>query len=269
VADSCACIPGRGTLYGARRLEHHARSITQNWKQQAHYLKIDIQNFFVSIHKPTLLALLAQRIPEPWWMWLTRLLLMHDPRIGAIYQSSNKEMALVPPHKRLGEQPSHLGLPIGNLLSQFSANVYLNELDQFIKHRLKAPHYVRYVDDMVLLHESPQWLNEARAAIDAFLRERLALQLNPKKTILQPVARGIDFVGHVLKPWRTTLRKKTLTTALRRLASMDEYDVYQAANSYLGMSRQTTKGHHDRARIANAARRRGMAINHTITKVYA
>jgi RNA-directed DNA polymerase len=68
---------------------------------------------------------------------------------------------------------------------------------------------VRYVDDFVLLHESPQQLNAWRAAIAAFLEERLALELNDSKTILQPIARGIDFVGQVIAPHRRTLRRRT------------------------------------------------------------
>ncbi|WP_164127685.1 RNA-directed DNA polymerase, partial [Stenotrophomonas maltophilia] len=71
--------------------------------------------------------------------------------------------------KRLTAQTAHLGLPIGNLSSQFFANIYLNDLDQFVKHQLRAKHYIRYVDDFLLLHESPQQLNEWLAAIEAFL----------------------------------------------------------------------------------------------------
>ena len=69
---------------------------------------------------------------------------------------------------------------------------------------------MRYVDDFVLLHESPQWLHQALTRIDAWLPETLGARLNPSKTILQPVERGIDFVGHVIKPWRRTTRTRTL-----------------------------------------------------------
>ncbi|MHA4858161.1 RNA-directed DNA polymerase, partial [Enterococcus faecium] len=84
---------------------------------------------------------------------------------------------LVPPHKRLTNQPAHLGLPIGNLSSQFFANVYLDELDQFVKHRLGCRHYIRYVDDFLLLHESAAWLNDAKSQIEAFLVDKLAARL--------------------------------------------------------------------------------------------
>jgi RNA-directed DNA polymerase len=122
-----------------------------------------------------------------------------------------------PAGKSLFAQDADHGLPIGNLSSQFFANVYLDELDQFVKHRLRVRHYVRYVDDFVLLHESPRQLNAWRDAIAAFLEERLGLRLNDAKTILQPVARGIDFVGQVIRPHRRTLRRRTFREALSRL----------------------------------------------------
>ncbi|WP_457825106.1 RNA-directed DNA polymerase, partial [Staphylococcus aureus] len=132
------------------------------------------------------------------------------------YRGDSAALHLVPPHKRLTNQPAHLGLPIGNLSSQFFANVYLDELDQFVKHRLGCRHYIRYVDDFLLLHESAAWLNDAKSQIEAFLVDKLAARLNPKKTILQPIERGIDFVGQVIKPWRRTLRRRTFNDAIRR-----------------------------------------------------
>lgn len=268
IADSCACIPGRGTLYSARRLEAKVRSITRNGKRAAYYLKCDIANFFVSIDKPTLWCLLERRIPEPHLAELARAILFHDPRVDVEVQGDPAHLARVPDHKSLFRQPADRGLPIGNLMSQFGANVYLNELDQFVKHRLRARHYVRYVDDLVILHEDPAQLNAWRAAIDAFLQERLRLRLNPAKTIIQPIARGVDFVGQVITPRGRTLRRRTLNDALYRLRTMPAADVYAAANSYLGLARQTTGNRHARARIANAARRRGHAVDHQLTKVY-
>lgn len=75
---------------------------------------------------------------------------------------------------RRGDAPDDTGLPIGNLSSQFFANVHLDALDQFCKHQIGARHYVRYVDDFILLHESPQWLHAAKTRIEAWLPERLS-----------------------------------------------------------------------------------------------
>ena len=268
IADSCACIPGRGTLYAARRLEHKIRSVTANWSRPAFYLKCDLANFFVAIDKRILWRRLAARIDHPWWAWLTHLVLWHDPRPEVILQSSPRHMALVPPHKSLLNQSADHGLPIGNLSSQFFANVYLDALDQHVKHQLCARHYIRYVDDFLLLHESAQWLNAALANINAFLPAELDAQLNPRKTILQPIARGVDFAGQVIKPWRRIIRRRTAHEALARIAGIEADDVVTSANSYFGLFGQASHGHADRARLANIARARGHAVNGALTKAF-
>jgi len=267
-ADSCACIPGRGTLYAARRLEHQVRSATQNWSRPAWYLKCDLANFFVAIDKRILFNQIAARIVDPWWLQIAHTILFHDPRADVEVRGRHELLRLVPPHKSLFNAPSDTGLPIGNLSSQFFANVHLDALDQHAKHRLRAPRYVRYVDDFVLVHESPQWLSAAHRDIAAFLPDRLGARLNDSKTILQPVDRGIDFVGHVIKPWRRTTRPRTLRVALSRIEQMPAEDIFESANSYFGLLRQASHSHADRARLANAMRRRGHCVNGDLTKAY-
>jgi hypothetical protein len=266
IADSCACIPTRGTLYAAQRLESKVRSITQNWSQPTFYLKCDLANFFVSIDKNILRDQLAVRVHEPWWMQLTEQVLFHDPRENFELRGRASNLNLVPAHKRLTNQPAHRGLPIGNLSSQFFANVYLDALDKFVKHNLRARHYIRYVDDFVLLHESAQWLNDALAKITEFLPQVLSAQLNPRKTILQPVDRGIDFVGQVIKPWRRTTRKRSVKVALRRVDAVPLSDLRDTANSYFGLFGQATHSHTDRTRLARAVLRRGRCVNSDFTK---
>ncbi len=268
IVDSCACIPGRGTLYAAKRLEKKVRSITQNWKRPVYYLKCDLANFFVSIDKNILWGLLAPHIASPWWSWLAHTVLFHDPRQDYEYRGNPDMLEKVPQHKRLTSHPSHLGLPIGNLSSQFFANTYLDSLDQFIKHRIGARHYIRYVDDFVLLHESSQWLNDAKSQIEAFLQDRLAARLNPKKTVFQPVDRGIDFVGQVIKPWRREIRRRTYRCALARVSSVPPEELFQTANSYYGLLRQSSASHQDRARLSNLLRRRGHTIAGDLKKAY-
>lgn len=268
IAGSCACIKGRGTLYAAEFLESGIRSITRNWSRQAYYLKCDLSNFFVAIDKTILLDLLLAKVREPFWAWLTELVLMHDPRTDFEFRGDPKLLEKVPSHKRLMEQPSHRGLPIGNLSSQFFANVYLDVLDQRAKHQLKAKHYVRYVDDFLFLHESPARLNEILADVTAFLPARLGVQINPRKTILQQIDRGIDFVGHVIKPWHRYTRKRTVNEGLRRVAAAPAADVHVLANSYFGLLRQAPASHHDRAQLANVVRSRGRAVDKQFTKTY-
>jgi RNA-directed DNA polymerase len=196
------------------------------------------------------------------------MVLFHDPRQDFDLRGNPKLLDRVPAHKRLTNHPTHLGLPIGNLSSQFFANVYLNELDQFVKHQIGAKHYIRYVDDFILLHESPQWLNAAQAKIEAFLAEKLAARINPSKTILQPIARGVDFVGQVIKPWRRETRKRSVNEAMSKVATMPASELFETANSYFGLFRQSSAGHHQCAKLANVLRRRGYTISGDVTKTY-
>ncbi|TAK45223.1 MAG: RNA-directed DNA polymerase [Betaproteobacteria bacterium] len=269
IADTCACIEVRGTLYAARRLENKVRAITHNWARRAYYLKLDLANFFPSIDKRVLREQLVARISESWWRSLAERILLHDPRPDVELRGDPQRLAAIPPQKSLLHQPAHLGLPIGNLSSQFFANVYLDALDQHVKHDLRARHYIRYVDDFILLHESPQQLNAWRADIEAFLPARLGVRLNPAKTVLQPIERGIDFVGQVIKPHRRTIRRRTFNAALHRIDRMRDDDLHRSANSYFGLLRQATHSHRDRARLANLVRRRGLAVDHNLTKAYA
>ncbi len=268
IADSCACIKGRGTLYAAKRIEAKVRSITQNWSRPAHYLKCDLANFFVRIDKRILWGLLAARIPEPWWRDLAHQVLFHDPRQDVDLRGNPRLLERIPPYKSLFNQQAQFGLPIGNLSSQFFANVYLDVLDRFVKHELRVRHYVRYVDDFILLHESAQQLNAWHDAIEAFLPLALAAHLNPRKTILQPVARGIDFVGHVVRPWRRSIRRRTFKDAIARVATMPREEVYQTANSYFGLLRQASHSHTDRAHLANVVRDRGLAVDRALSKAF-
>ena len=183
-------------------------------------------------------------------------------------RGSRELLTKVPAHKSLFNAPADTGLPIGNLSSQFFANVHLNLLDQFCVHQLKALHYVRYVDDFILLDTCAQRLNAAHDRIAAFLPERLGARLNPAKPILQPVDRGVDFVGHVINPWRRTTRKRTLRTAVQRLRTMPSSEVFEAGNSYLGLVRQAGNSHMEQAAIANVLLKRGHAVKGDLTKIY-
>lgn len=267
VVDSCACIPGRGTLYATQRLERNARSVTQGWTKPGFFLQCDLSNFFVSIDKRVLHQQLAKWITDAWWLRLAELILMHDPRNDVDVRSDVARLRLVPPHKSLFNAPAYCGLPIGNLSSQFFANIYLNDLDQHVKHQLRC-RYVRYVDDFVLLHKSPAFLRAALADIEAFLPSRLGAQLNPTKTRLQPIAHGIDFVGQVVRPWRTNTRPRTVNLAQQRIAALPAEDLFATGNSYLGLLRQPSHSHAELARLANLLRRRGHCVAGNLSKIY-
>lgn len=210
--------------------------------------------------------MLDERIVEPWWRALAHRILFHDPRVDVFVQGDPQRLALIPPHKSLFNQDADHGLPIGNLSSQFFANIYMNVLDQHVKHIIGARHYIRYVDDFVLLHDSPQWLNAARREIEQLLADRLALRLNPKKTVLQPIARGIDFAGQVIRPWHRTIRRRVVNDALARTAAAP--DLHVTANSYFGLFRQATHSRGDRLKLARVALRRGHVVDLRLTRTF-
>ena len=107
------------------------------------------------------------------------------------------------------------GMPLGNLTSQFFANVYLNELDYFIKHQLKAKYYIRYVDDFIILHESKEQLEEWKLQIGEFLINRLKLELHPQKSKIISLSRGVDFVGFRNFWHYKLLRKRNIRKMLK------------------------------------------------------
>ena len=196
IHDSYANRKGKGTLAAVDRLQQCMRSgaAGQGQPGQWYALQLDIANFFNRIHRPTLFGLLQHRLvravrrqglaPDEarTLQTLCRALLQAAPTEGVRRKGPPARFAAVPPHKRLAAQEPGRGLPIGNLTSQFFANVYLNELDQFVKHQLKARHYLRYVDDFVLLHPDPAQLVAWRDAIEAFLAQRLGLALKERST---------------------------------------------------------------------------------------
>lgn len=250
IRDSYACIPGRGAHDGMRRVSHFSRSITRNWTRPAYALKADIANFFGSIDQHVLFGILGQQVPEMWLRELIRQVIFHDPRPGVIRQSASALFSIVPKHKSFMHAPPGKGLPIGNLTSQFFANVYLNELDQFVKHGLKARYYGRYVDDLILFHEDPDVLNGWYAEIESFLSDKLGMALHPKKKWLNRADRGIDFVGFIIKPGRTYLRQTSLSRCRQKIRSWERNgspvetkaltDLSTSVNSYLGMLRQVS-----------------------------
>ena len=221
IHDSYANRKGKGTHAAVQRLQAFARS-----QPAGHYLQLDIGNFFNSIDRRTLYGLLQARVQRDvrdtpadarHMLWLARVLLTGNPAHGALYKGRPQDLARVPAHKQLGNAPEGKGLPIGNLTSQFFANVYLNELDQFIKHTLKCRHYLRYVDDFVLLHQNPEQLRQWRSAIEGFLRQRLGLVLRDAGR-LAPVGNGIDFLGYIVRPHYLLVRQRVLTHLAEKLA---------------------------------------------------
>ena len=247
IRNSFACIPGRGTLDGSNHLWAGMRSITRNWNQSAYYLQGDVRSFFVSINKAILFDLLKPRIKEQWLYDLTQQVLFHDPKENCFRKSKEVAFSRVPAHKSLWKSPRERGLPIGNLTSQFFANVYLDVLDQFVKHTLRAKYYYRYVDDFVILDPCPKKLNEYFTRINEFCKEKLVLDLHPFKKRIAPIEQGIDFIGFVHKPYYRRLRGRTVAKMVSLVHQWEKsHRCYEqgsliklrsSMNSYMGLAK--------------------------------
>ncbi|MDO8565991.1 MAG: reverse transcriptase/maturase family protein [Candidatus Moranbacteria bacterium] len=193
IYDSYSSRVSKGTHFGVKRLLQACRKVSENWKAPAYALKCDIRRFFDSIDHAILRKLVVKKITDHKTLWL----------IDIIFASFEKEKGK--------------GLPLGNVTSQLFANIYLNELDQFAKHTLKARHYFRYCDDFIIVHRNRIFLEEALVKIRAFVSETLFLELHPYKVEIRKVSQGIDFLGYVILPHRTVVRMATKSRLLRKL----------------------------------------------------
>jgi hypothetical protein len=245
------------------------RSASQNYSVPTFYLKADVANFFVSIKKPILDALLARYITEPWWMDLCRRVLHHNPTTNVQVRSATGLMRKVPSHKSLFNSNGD-GLPIGNLSSQFFANVYMDPADQFAKHKLKAVQYVRYVDDMVILAHDGASLYDKSRLLDDFLGEHLALLLHPNKTEINRIEGGINFLGYIARPYARYVRQSTLRNARQKVmatpADADPVTVRAMANSYFGLMGHANAWR-ERKQFAGLLRKHGHRVSHDLTRV--
>lgn len=148
-------------------------------------------------------------------------------------------------------------MPIGDITSQIFANIYLNELDWFIKRELKAKNYFRYADDFIIVHQDEAYLNEILNFIDEFLGKELGLQLHPDKVSIDKFHQGIDFLGYVLRPHYLVLRTNTKRRMLKKLSGkhkdlqnglISEESFNQSLQSYLGILKHCM-GHNIRKEI--------------------
>ncbi len=277
IRDTYGCIPERGIHDGMRRTSGFARSITRNWTQPAYAMKIDVANFFNSIDKNRLLPLIEQYVSEEWLKQLIRQVMFHDPRTNAKFRSSRALFDIVPRHKSLLHAPDGKGLPIGNLTSQFFANVYLNAVDQFVKHGLRAQYYGRYVDDMILFHKDADVLNEWYDEIDGFLKETLDIRLHPDKKWLNRAEAGINFVGFIIKPGRTYLRRSSLSRCHQKIRAWERdgskvdhetlQEMADSVNSYLGILRQVD-GYNARKAICKRVESLFLNADEDCTKIW-
>ncbi len=222
IHDSYACRKTKGVHAGVMRLQTFLRQATANGTRPAWYLQLDIRNYFMSIDKQVLYDLLVAKLNDPDVLWLSRTLVFHDCTQNYVMKGDAGLYARLPQHKTLFHCGPDMGLPIGNLNSQFFANVYLNGLDQFVKHTLKCRWYLRYCDDFVLLSTDPAQLREWRARIEHYLRESLRLELNPSRERLRPVGDGVDFLGYIVRRDYLLVRRRVVGHLRERLRHFEK-----------------------------------------------
>src|SRR3989344_9498932 len=191
IFDSYSCRINKGTHKAVNRFWDFVYRVSKNNTKTVWVLKCDIKKFFASIDQNIITKILRQYISDQDTIWLLSKI------IGSFNSGSNGR-----------------GLPLGNLTSQLFVNIYMNELDQFIKHKLKTEYYIRYADDFVILSQDKKLLQDTLSKIKNFLSQELSLELHPNKIFIQTIASGVDFLGWVNfanhKVLRTNTKKRML-----------------------------------------------------------
>ena len=205
--------------YATRKAKGNHQAILraqQLLRQSPWFLKSDVDKYFDSISQERLLAIIAHKIKDRRLLEITARIVCNGGTQG-------------------------YGLPIGNLTSQFFANVYLNELDYFVKHGLKVQHYVRYMDDFVLFTQDGRVLKEHRRAIEAFLANKLELRLKHSATFINSAANGLTFLGRRIFPELIRIARPNLQRMMRRIGirelefkmgNINEEEFLASMNSY-------------------------------------
>lgn len=230
IYDSYACRKNKGTHKGVKRLHSFIRKVTKNGSCRSYYMQLDIRGFFINIDKEILFNIIAKKAKNKTILWLAKTIIFHNCTKGYIFKGKRGLLKKIPAHKSLFNQENKRGLPIGNLTSQFFANVYLNEVDQFIKHNLKAKYYLRYCDDLVILHNDKRQLEIWKGLIDRFLQDRLKLTLHPNRQIIRPVSNGINFLGYIIRGDYILVRRRVVNNLKTKLKEYRQKLVYPVRN---------------------------------------
>lgn len=195
ISDSYACLEGRGPHEATDRLQRFMRRYPPG---RGYVLQLDVKSYFASIDHTILVNLMSSRIRDRSFMGLIR-------QIVDSYEDSPQ-----------------CGIPLGNMTSQVFANIYLHELDLFAKHGLRITHYIRYMDDITIVHDDKRRLWEWRDEIATFLANRLKLRLHTRKQVLSPIDTGIDFLGYVVFRDHRRVRSRNVHRIYRNLDRMEQ-----------------------------------------------
>ncbi len=222
IRQSYSCQPNKGIHLVVNDLSRALRQLSKNYTSRVWALKLDIQKFFDSIDHDILFQLIKKKVTDPEILRLLR-------KIIGSFSSS---------------QGAGKGVPIGNLTSQIFSNIYLSELDYFVKVNLRERHYFRYADDFLFLHYDLAHLRVTQDSVSRFLQKYLRLKIHPDKIILRTLEHGIDFVGYIQFPYhlvlRTTTRRRMFAKMRQNIQSYNngkssEDTFGQSLQSYLGL----------------------------------
>jgi RNA-directed DNA polymerase len=209
IADSFSCRGEKGPHKAINRFRSFSHIISKNNTRTCWVLKCDIKKFFASVDQQILIKILEKNIEDKYIINILK------ETIFSFYSTKQG-----------------IGLPLGNLTSQLFANIYMNEFDQFMKHRLKIKYYIRYSDDFVILSEDKAYLENKIPTIKDFLQNELKLTLHPDKIFIETFYSGVDFLGWVNFLDHRVLRNKTKKRMMRMLENKHSKE---SLFSYLGL----------------------------------
>lgn len=201
INDSYACRANKGTHFAAQRLKRFlmaARSF-HGKNTPIYVLQCDIRKFFQSVSWEILLTIIGKTVKCPKTMTLVHTIVTTHQSAAVSKIANGTQMSLfdqvIPTNPSISVE-TRTGLPIGNLTSQLFANIYLNELDHFVKEMLRVRWYARYMDDFLILHSDRTYLKRLKDTIDSYLQNTLHLSLHPDKLTIKNVSDGVPFVGY-------------------------------------------------------------------------
>ena len=214
IYDSYSCREYKGTLFGIKRAQKLMRQASAGGAKEAYIVKLDLKGYFMSLPRTKLYARVRWGLDQQFkdykndpagyrlyrtcdYLW--RKILFDDPASKAWRRGSihNWDPDVLPPEKSLFTQQPGYGIVIGNLTSQLVSNIYLDQLDRFVKFDLGYKYYGRYVDDFFIIVPATEYAKVKTdiKKIEVFLKSELGLTLHTKKRYYQPVEKGMSFLG--------------------------------------------------------------------------
>ena len=243
---SYSCRKGMGTLYGVKKVFQYVKDCSCNYTKDCYVLRLDIRAFFMHIRHDKLYQMLRSLVLKNYHLpdrnlilSLIKQVVYYLPQKKCKIQGSFRNWKNLPKSKSLFYAGKRKGLPIGNLTSQIFANFYLNPFDRFVSMQ-NGIFYGRYVDDMVVIHQSKSFLLNFLKQIRVFLYQRYHLILHPRKTYLQHYVKGFTFIGAFLLPRRMYAGQRLKYQFFRKiyeLSGMSMEKIMPVVNSYFGFLR--------------------------------